>query len=155
MRSSDSQYAAAGTDPPWPPLLKGAKSGRGRIRLRGVSIGSAARLRLRLRPPPLAPPLQGGERWAGSLSLARDIAGLNLPGGLLANTDGSQWRTLHVSPSGRFVEDRPLWQTVDVEARSCMGLIALFRYKPLIRTRRKKKSGNVHNYFGLSVDRFV
>ncbi len=25
VRSSDSQYAAAGTDPPWPPLLKGGK----------------------------------------------------------------------------------------------------------------------------------
>ena len=27
VRSSDSQYAAAGTDPPWPPLLKGGKLG--------------------------------------------------------------------------------------------------------------------------------
>ncbi len=27
MRSSDSQYAAAGPDPPWPPLLKGGKLG--------------------------------------------------------------------------------------------------------------------------------
>ncbi len=25
VRSSGSQYAAAGTDPPWPPLLKGGK----------------------------------------------------------------------------------------------------------------------------------
>ncbi len=25
MRSSDSRYAAAGTHPPWPPLLKGGK----------------------------------------------------------------------------------------------------------------------------------
>ncbi len=25
MRSSDAPYAAAGTDPPWPPLLKGGK----------------------------------------------------------------------------------------------------------------------------------
>ncbi len=25
VRSSDSQNAAAGTDPPWPPLLKGGK----------------------------------------------------------------------------------------------------------------------------------
>ncbi len=27
VRSSDSQYAAAGPDPPWPPLLKGGKLG--------------------------------------------------------------------------------------------------------------------------------
>jgi hypothetical protein len=27
VRSSNSQYAAAGTDPPWPPLLKGGKLG--------------------------------------------------------------------------------------------------------------------------------
>ena len=27
VRSSGSQYAAAGTDPPWPPLLKGGKLG--------------------------------------------------------------------------------------------------------------------------------
>ncbi len=27
VRSSSSRYAAAGTDPPWPPLLKGGKLG--------------------------------------------------------------------------------------------------------------------------------
>ncbi len=57
VRSSDSQYAAAGTDPPWPPLLKGGKGGRGRIRLR-AAFRSDQRLGCDFAraSPPLAPP---------------------------------------------------------------------------------------------------
>ncbi len=39
VRSSDSQYAAAGTDPPWPPLLKGGK-GKGSPLLKGGKLGA-------------------------------------------------------------------------------------------------------------------
>jgi hypothetical protein len=58
-----------------------------------------------------------------------------------------------VAPFGQAVKDRPLGQTVDVKARISMCLIALFRFKLHIRTRREKKSGIVHNSFGISVDR--
>jgi hypothetical protein len=59
-----------------------------------------------------------------------------------------------LGPSGRSVKDCSLRQTVDGEARFSVCLIARFRYKPLIRTRREKNSGIVHNYFGFSEDRF-
>jgi hypothetical protein len=60
-----------------------------------------------------------------------------------------------VAPFGQAVKDRPLGQTVDVKARISMCLIALFRFKPHIRTRREKYSGIVRSHFGLCVDRLV
>ncbi len=64
MRSSDSQYAAAGTDPPWPPLLKGGK-GRGAPFLRGGNLAQQTRRETAapriasFQQPTLAPPSEG------------------------------------------------------------------------------------------------
>ncbi len=55
VRSSGSQYAAAGTDPPWPPLLKGGS-------LRNTTGGKLPLLGSRVfNRPPWPPLLKGGE----------------------------------------------------------------------------------------------
>ncbi len=80
MRSSDSQYAAAGTDPPWPPLLKGGK-GKG------------------------SPPSKGGERKGEPPSKGGKGKGspLLMGGNLRTNAEGnrrSSDRVVFNSPGG-------------------------------------------------------
>ncbi len=54
LRSSDFQYAAAGTDPPWPPLLKGGS-------LRNIRGGKSPLLGSRVfNSAPPGPPSKGG-----------------------------------------------------------------------------------------------
>ncbi len=55
VRSSDSHYAAAGTDPPWPPLLKGGKLAQQTRR------ETAAPRMASFQQPPWPPPSYGGK----------------------------------------------------------------------------------------------
>ncbi len=58
VRSSDCQNAAAGTDPPWPPLLKGGKGTCGAF----AGAWCFERITGGCGPHPPGPPFKGGER---------------------------------------------------------------------------------------------